>query len=91
MNENNRNLKIISAEREYPQGGSGVFDLGKYADGTRPSHGTQRLKMTLEDNSVEYMEYYGDEITIMPGEVQGKTLSEAWDVYSAKDTAYLRG
>ena len=87
----NRDLKVVSAVLEYPQGGTGVFDLGKYPDGTCPSHGTQRLKMTLEDNSVQFMEYYGDEISIMPSEVEGKTLSEAWDVYSRKDVAYLQG
>ena len=87
----NNDKKIVSAVLERPSGGSGFFDLGKYPDGTRPSQGTQRLKMTLEDDNVEYLEYYGDEIYIGPEEVQGKTLREAWEVYRAKDIAYLRG
>lgn len=82
--------KIVKCELELPSGGSGMFDLGTYSDGTRPSNGTQRLKMEFDDGSVEFMEYYGDEISIAPEEVIGKTSREAWDVFSAKDKAYLQ-
>ena len=83
--------KIVSCVLERPTGGSGIFDLGKYPDGTVPSKGTQRLKMEFEDGSIEYMEYYGDEIYIGPQEVIGKTSAEAWEVFAAKDKAYLQG
>jgi hypothetical protein len=83
--------KIVKCVLERPTGGSGVFDLGRYSDGTSPSKGTQRLKMEFEDGSIEYMEYYGDEIYIGPQEVIGKTSKEAWKVFAAKDKAYLQG
>ena len=82
--------KIVKCELEKPTGGSGIFDLGKYPDGTRPTNGTQRLKMELEDGSIEFLEYYGDEIYISPEEVFGKTVSQAWEIFAQKDKAYLQ-
>ena len=82
--------KIIAAALEKPSGGNGGFDLGKYPDGSSPCHGSCRLKMTMDDSSLQYMEYYADEITILPEEVVGKTLREAWDLFNQKDLAYLR-
>jgi len=86
----NGNKKVVSAITEVPSGGDGFFDFGKYPDGTHPTNGTQRLKMMLDDGSVEYMEYYGDEISISPDDVIGKTLKEAWGVFSKKDIEYLQ-
>lgn len=88
---NKDDMKVVSATLEIPEGGSGFFDLGHYPDGSVPEGGTRRIRMVLEDGSVDYISFYHDEISISPSEVTGKTLSEAFQVKHKKDGDYLRG
>ena len=84
------NKKVIAAALERPIGGDGGFNLGKYPNGDIPSNGSCRLKLTMNDGHLEYLEYYGDEISITPQEVVGRTLRGVWDLYNEKDLACLR-
>jgi len=88
------NLKVVRAELEIPKGGGdGMFAFlsATYPDGSHPQNGDRRIRMELENGTVEYLPFYSDEICISPNEVNGKTLNEAWDVFYKKDLAYIRG
>ena len=74
------NLKVVSATLERAEGLFGNF-----------GNGNARLVMTMENGTIEYLAFYDDEISMTPSDVTGKTLNEAWDVFYARDLAYLRG
>lgn len=90
----NGEKKVVAASLEVPTGGgAGVFGFleSTYPDGKHPKNGDRRIRMELEDGSVEFMEFWGDEVNVFPSEVVGGTLRDAWDVWSRKDLAYIRG
>lgn len=64
--------------------------IGEYPNGDSPQCGNVRIVMKLDDGSVEYLEYYSDEIHISPEEVVGMSVSEAHNVKRIKDLEYLR-